>query len=505
MQTIFPIGLPTWQSGVHAAAHGRELVRAADLRGNPWVGEKNWSLRPTPLGTLRVQVGAEYERFRSPVAAASWITAAASWITAAAYGDRAVTERQFSPPMATYLASLAADVPWTRERLEEAFMPILRVKASRLADRLVELYPSPPFDEPSIYRLIAELPLLPEPSTVEPERRRSGSKPWRFDVPRYAGTGDLAESLNLTIEEIEWFADAQSRLTTAPEPLRHYRVTPIPKRVGARLLEIPKPRLREIQRKILRRILDQVPAHPAAHGFVKGRSPRTFGIPHAGREVVISVDLKNFFPTIGINRVVAIFDALGYPKTVAWNLAYLCTTSTPAGQLNGLPYAAASLLRTRHLPQGAPTSPALANLVARMLDTRLTALAGSMGLRYTRYADDLAFSGNADVDKVLWVVGQIVSDEGFTLNPVKTRVRRAHRRQLLTGLVVNDWPAVPRKEYDELRAILHNCARTGAEQQNRGDLPDFRAHLYGRIARIGETSPARRRTLLEMAERVDWT
>lgn len=413
-------------------------------------------------------------------------------------------DRQFSPPMAAYLASLAADVPWTRERLEEAFMPILRVKASRLADRLIDLYPSPPFDEASIYRLIAELPPLPEPLSEEPERRTSGPKPWRFDVPRYASTGDLAESLNLEIEEVEWFADAQSRLTTAPEPLRHYRVTPIPKRVGARLLEIPKPRLREIQRKIVRRILDHVPAHGAAHGFVRGRSPRTFGIPHAGREVVISVDLKNFFPSIGINRVVAIFDALGYPKNVAWNLAYLCTTSTPAGRLSGLPYAATSLLRARHLPQGAPTSPALANLAARMLDIRLTALANSMGLRYTRYADDLAFSGDVDVDKVLWVVGRIVADEGFALNPLKTRIRRAHRRQVLTGLVVNDWPAVPRKEYDELRAILHNCARTGPEQQNRADLPDFRAHLYGRIARIGETSTTRRDKLLGMAARVEW-
>jgi RNA-directed DNA polymerase len=220
---------------------------------------------------------------------------------------------------------------------------------------------------------------------------------------------------------------------------------------------------------------------------------------------VISVDLKNFFPSIGISRVIAIFDALGYSRSVAWNLAYLCTTSTPAGQLNGLPYATASLLRTRHLPQGAPTSPALANLAARMLDIRLTGFARSMGLRYSRYADDLALSGDADVDKVLWVARRIITDEGFILNPLKTRVRRAHERQQLTGLVVNDWPAVQRREYDELRAILHNCTRTGPTSQNRSDMEDFRAHLYGRIARIGETSPTRRRTLLEMAERVDWT
>lgn len=416
-----------------------------------------------------------------------------------------MSERQYIPPMAAALARLAADAPWTRERLEEAFMPLLGAKASRLADRLVELHPAPPFDEASVHRLIADLPLLPETASITPERRTNSFAEWRFEVPRYVTTGDLAESLNLTIPEIEWFADAQSRLRTAPEPLRHYRTTPIPKRVGARLLEIPKPRLREIQRKLLRRILDRVPPHSAAHGFVEGRSPRTFGIPHAGHEVLVSVDLKDFFPSIGIDRIVAIFGALGYPRTVAWNLAYLCTTSTPAEQLSGFAYPSASLLRTRHLPQGAPTSPALANLAARKLDIRLTGLAGSMGLRYTRYADDLAFSGSCDADVLLWTIRQIVRDEGFGLNPGKTRVRRAHKRQQLAGLVVNEWPAVPRREYDALRAILHNCILTGPAAQNRAGVPDFRAHLYGRIAHIGETSAARRRRLLEMAEQVDWS
>ena len=117
----------------------------------------------------------------------------------------------------------------------------------------------------------------------------------------------------------------------------------------------------------------------------------------------------------------------------------------------------------------------------------------------------LAEGGSCDADKLLWTIRQIVRDEGFGLNPAKTRVRRAHKRQQLAGLVVNEWPAVPRREYDTLRAILHNCILTGPDAQNRAGVPDFRAHLYGRIAHIGETSAARRRTLLEMAERVDWS
>ncbi|MFC4125230.1 reverse transcriptase domain-containing protein [Nocardia rhizosphaerae] len=166
-----------------------------------------------------------------------------------------------------------------------------------------------------------------------------------------------------------------------------------------------------------------------------------------------------------------------------------------------------ALLTARHLPQGAPTSPRLANLVARGLDRRLTGYAGRHGLTYTRYADDLAFSGPAstDVDRLVWTVTRIARAEGFTVGPDKTLVRRAHQRQTLAGLVVNTRPAAPRDQYDALRALLHNCLRTGPAAQNHAAHPDFRAHVYGRIAWIGETSPTRRAKLLAAAARVDWT
>ncbi|MCJ0894242.1 reverse transcriptase family protein [Rhodococcus sp. ARC_M5] len=417
-----------------------------------------------------------------------------------------MTEREFTPRAAATLARLAADAEWTRSGLEEAFEPLVPAKASWLADRVVNLYPSPPFDEASIFVLLRDLPFIPEPSVSSQRPTRNSDKPWRFEVPRYETTGQLARSLDLTISEIEWFADLQGRLRTAPFPLQHYRSARLDKRQGVRLLEVPKPRLREIQRKILRRILDRIPAHPAAHGFRKARSPRTFAMPHSERDVVISVDLRRFFPSIGFDRVVAIFEAVGYPRTVAATLAALCTTVTPASELIGMDRPTAARLRTTHLPQGAPTSPALANLAARQLDIRATGLARSVGARYSRYADDLAFSGGADldVDRLLWLISQIAHDEGFTIHPDKTRVRRAHQRQQLTGLVVNSWPAVPRQEYDDLRALLHNCITTGPVEQNLQDRNDFRAHVYGRIARIGETNETRRAKLLNMATQVQW-
>lgn len=418
-----------------------------------------------------------------------------------------MTERELTPWAAATLARLAADVEWTRSGLEVAFARFMPERASWLADRIMNLYPSPPFDEASIFGLLRDLPFISEPSASSQRPNTSSRfKPWRFEVPRYETTGQLARSLDLTISEIEWFADLQGRLRTAPFPLQHYRSARLDKRQGIRLLEVPKPRLREIRRKILRRILDRIPAHPAAHGFRKARSPRTFAMPHSERDVVISVDLRRFFPSIGFDRVVAIFEAVGYPKRVAANLAALCTTVTPAGELVGVDLPTAARLRATHLPQGAPTSPALANLAARQLDIRAAGLARSVGARYSRYADDLAFSGGADidVDRLLWLISQIAYDEGFTIHPDKTRVRRAHQRQQLTGLVVNSWPAVPREEYDNLRALLHNCISTGPAEQNLHEHNDFRAHVYGRIARIGETNETRRAKLLSMASRVQW-
>ncbi|MEV6660159.1 reverse transcriptase domain-containing protein [Nocardia fluminea] len=175
--------------------------------------------------------------------------------------------------------------------------------------------------------------------------------------------------------------------------------------------------------------------------------------------------------------------------------------------LRGLDWSQRTLLAARHLPPGTPTSPRLANLVAYGLDRRLTCCAVRHGLTYTRYADDLAFSGDADLDtaRLIWTVTAIARDEGFTVHTGKTLVRRAHQRQVLAGLVVNDAPAVPRDRYDAVRALLHNCARTGAAAQNIDEHNDFRAHVYGLISWIGETDPHRRDKLLAMADRVDWS
>src|SRR5262249_40032295 len=141
---------------------------------------------------------------------------------------------------------------------------------------------------------------------------------------------------------------------------------------GVRLIESPKRELKELQRRILSSILDRVPAHPAVHGFVKGRSIVTFASPHVGQHVLLRLDLENFFPAFPAARAQAVFRTLGYPEQVADRLGGICSNATPLSLWKDRPleidrkhWQEARILYTRpHLPQGAPTSPALANVTA---------------------------------------------------------------------------------------------------------------------------------------------
>lgn len=173
-----------------------------------------------------------------------------------------------------------------------------------------------------------------------------------------------------------------------------------------------------------------------------------------------------------------------------------------------LGWQAAKRFTSAHLPQGAPTSPALANLGAFALDLRLDGLAHVFGATYSCYADDLCFSGSDALRReartlAAWT-GAIAQAEGFALHPAKTRVTPRHRQQRVTGLVVNAHPQVPREEFDRLKAILHRCALQGPAQENREAVPDFRAHLPGRIAWVGQSSATRHARLMRLFARIAW-
>jgi hypothetical protein len=332
-----------------------------------------------------------------------------------------------------------------------------------------------------------------------------------WGVPAIATVAELADWLRLDASELEWFADLKglNRRPRVTEPLRHYRYRWFEKRSGGvRLIEAPKPRLKALQRRILSGILDRIPAHAAVHGFVRGRSIRTFAEPHAGKNIVLRMDLQDFFPSVRRTRVQALFRTLGYPEGVADLLGGIATTGAPRALFQGRNAELRALYEQTHLPQGAPTSPAIANACCYRLDCRLAGLANAAGAAYTRYADDLAFSGEGGfargVERFAAHVGAVVFEEGLAVNFRKTRTMRQGLRQHLAGLVVNERVNVKRTEFDRLKAILTNCARHGAEAENREGRPEFRAHLEGRVAFVASINAARGAKLRELLHRVIW-
>ncbi|HVU50360.1 MAG TPA: reverse transcriptase family protein [Polyangia bacterium] len=371
-------------------------------------------------------------------------------------------------------------------------------------ERLRIAVSSPPY--PRVRRWLApELAMIAVPGP-----------PSTFAVPALATEGDLAAALGLTPPELAWFADGRRLNERTSKPaLLHYRYAWVSKTGGGfRLLEAPKPRLLARQRWILRNVLEAIPPSPHAHGFVRGRDVRSFVRPHVGRAVVVRLDLQDFFASVTRAGVAAIFRRVGYPRPVADALANLCTAATPLSVLDAHPrdgdlprrFLVNAALRDRHLPQGAPTSPALSNLVAWRMDTRLAGLAAGFGATMTRYADDLAFSGDETFARALRFflprAGAIVLEEGFRVNHRKTRVMPRGHRQELCGIAIAERPSVPRRERDRLRAILFNARRSGLESQNREGHGEFRRHLEGRVAWVRAVDPRTARRLGALPEEV---
>jgi hypothetical protein len=279
-----------------------------------------------------------------------------------------------------------------------------------IARIVIAAYHRPPADRPRELARFIEMALVdlpPSPDDSEPPRVRRWLVPqsamgrMRWPVPELASVGELARHLSLTDGELAWLADARGlERAVAQERLRHYRYTALPRRSGlARVIERPKARLKAIQRRLLHEILDWIPAHEAAHGFTRGRSARSHAFEHIGRFVVVRLDLEDFFASVAAARVFGIFRTAGYPESVAYALTALTTNVVPADVWQELPSPTAPRLidahhrlgrrlATPHLPQGAPTSPSLANLAAFTLDRRLSGLAAALDLTYTRYADD---------------------------------------------------------------------------------------------------------------------
>jgi hypothetical protein len=351
---------------------------------------------------------------------------------------------------------------------------------------------------------------------------RDETKPDAFDVPRreerarqnqldaLATADDLAKALGVTLPALRWMTYHRDVDTGS-----HYRRWTIPKRDGsARTIAAPKRYLKEAQRWALRNVFDKFAVHGNAHGFLAGRSIVTNAEPHAGADLIVKVDIKDFFPSVSWRRVKGLLRKGGLPEGVATLLALLATEAPrEAMVVRGRQHFVAT--GPRALPQGAPTSPAITNALCVRLDRRLSGLARTFGFRYTRYADDLTFSwrrpegepaaARAPVGALVRGVKAVLRAEGFAPHPSKTRVLRPGASQRVTGLVVNAAAGegvagarVPRETVRRLRAAIHN-----REKGRPGKPGESLAQLKGLAAFVMMTDRARGRAFLERLEALE--
>lgn len=293
----------------------------------------------------------------------------------------------------------------------------------------------------------------------------------KLGLPIVKTDRELAVLLNLEYEQLRFITYHRDVVTED-----HYHRYSVPKRKGGyRNIAAPKPILKKAQRRILEEILCKITVSDCAHGFLKGKSVVSSAREHGGSpDLVINMDLEDFFPTVTFERVRGMFKNFGYSGYISSLLAMICTycERMPIEVKGEKRYVKTS---PRILPQGSPASPMITNILCVKLDKRLSGLADRHNFSYSRYADDMSFSLKVEANRdekinlgsFCGLVSQIVSDEGFKINKGKTRFLKANNRQCITGIVVNNEQlGVPKKWVKILRAAIHN----GKKEKANGNL-----------------------------------
>lgn len=272
--------------------------------------------------------------------------------------------------------------------------------------------------------------------------------------------------------------------------IESYKTFFIPKKSGGtRKIEAPNDELKAIQLWIKENILDKFSVSQYAKGFVKGVSIYDNALQHTKKELVINIDLKDFFPSIGYNEVYKVFKYIGYTESVSKLLTNLCTN----------PY--------NVLPQGSPASPVLSNLVSLKLDKRLGCLAKKIGADYTRYADDITFSGKKSIKKYIEVIKKIISEEGYTINEEKFRLQYYYQRQEVTGLVVNNGVTVPERYIKELENAIYYCKKYGVVDHMKHidcEKGFYKEHLYGLAYFVKMVDTKKGTNYLKQLDEIKW-
>jgi retron-type reverse transcriptase len=327
------------------------------------------------------------------------------------------------------------------------------------------------------------------PDDVSDEERLTS-----LSLPIFSTAAELAAGMGITLNELRFltYSNQVSRVC-------HYQHFAMQKKSGGtRLISAPMPRLKRLQYWVLDNILQPLELTEQAHGFVTGRSIVSNAQPHLAQKVVINLDLKDFFPTVTYPRIKGTFAQLGYNHEVASLLALLCSEAeTQTVEMDGQRYYLNST--SRRLPQGAPTSPALSNVICRTLDKRLQGLATKHGFAYTRYADDLTFSGEQTdaIPALLYGTKATVTAEGFNLHPDKTRIMKQGSKQEVTGIVVNQHLSLDNKKLKQFRALLFQIDKDGYEGKNWGNGYNLLASIKSYAHYVRMVNPAKGSQFLE--------
>jgi RNA-directed DNA polymerase len=281
-----------------------------------------------------------------------------------------------------------------------------------------------------------------------------------YNLPDINTAEELAELMNISVEELNWLS-YNKRISR----MRHYYKFYIAKSNGSdRQIQAPTAKLKIAQQWILINILNKLPVHDAAHGFISNRSTYSNALPHNNNKLIIKLDLKDFFSSIKITRVKHLFKSIGYSDSIAEILSVLCTDSDykEIKINNKIAYKAIS---KRYIPQGAPTSPSISNALFIKIDNIVTELANMSGFTYTRYADDLTFSTsniihNVDIRNFINRIITVVKVNGFTIQESKTKILPTKVCQNITGLIVNNGPPrVPRRTRRMIRAATDRLSK----------------------------------------------
>lgn len=328
------------------------------------------------------------------------------------------------------------------------------------------------------------------------------------NLPVIFTTKHLCSILDISPLEIKEIINHRSKF---------YKFYQIKKRNGKGFRQIVSPHnnLRVIQQYINEEILSKIPIHESANGFTKGKSIVNNALAHKNKKAILNLDLSRFFDSICEKRVYGLFKSFGYAKNLSIDLAKLTTVELPEDYLKTFEYKEFKSYReivskdSCVLPQGAPTSPTLSNLILRRLDLRLSKLAEKLNVDYSRYADDITFSGETEHLPKIKLLRTIIRDEGFNINWGKVGVYKKGRKQIVTGLTVSNNVHIHRNFKREVKKHIYACNNFGVESHlifmKLENTHLYKEWLLGKIYYINSVEPETAKRMMNDFNKIVWT